>query len=63
METNHEKLLTINEVATLVGYTAAWVRQKVNAGVIPAIRFNSRAWRFHWPSVLAALQRLAVRQK
>jgi excisionase family DNA binding protein len=58
MEKTHEKLLTIDEIARLLGFRQAWVRQRVNAGIIPAIRFNSRAWRFHWPSVLAALRKL-----
>jgi hypothetical protein len=33
-------------------------RERVNLGIIPAIKFNARAWRFHWPTVLKALQGL-----
>jgi excisionase family DNA binding protein len=33
------------------------VRELVHRGRIPCIRLNSRTWRFHWPTVLAALQR------
>lgn len=51
-----EKLLTIEEVAERLRYSVKWVRQQVNLGRIPAIRFNARAWRFHWPTVLKALE-------
>jgi predicted DNA-binding transcriptional regulator AlpA len=36
MEIIHEKLLTIDEVAKLLGFSVAWVRQRVKAGGIPA---------------------------
>jgi len=55
---DNDRLLTIEEVAERLGYSEPWVRTKVDAGVIPCIRFNSRSWRFHWPTVLAALSKL-----
>jgi excisionase family DNA binding protein len=56
---DNDRLLTIEELAERIQYSVDWIREKVKAGVLPAIRFNSRAWRFHWPTVLAALQKLA----
>jgi excisionase family DNA binding protein len=55
---NDECLLTINELAQRLQYSADWIRTQVRAGRLPAIRFNRRAWRFHWPTVLAALQQM-----
>jgi hypothetical protein len=54
-----DRLLTIDELADKIHYSVQWVRDQVNAGKLPAIKFNARAWRFHWPSVLAALQKLS----
>jgi len=50
-----ERLLTLEELAGRLQYSVDWVRQQVRLGRIPAIRFNARAWRFHWPTVLKAL--------
>jgi excisionase family DNA binding protein len=50
-----ERLLTIEELAERLQYSVDWVRLQVRLGKIPAIRFNARAWRFHWPTVLKAL--------
>jgi excisionase family DNA binding protein len=50
-----ERLLTLEELAERLQYSVDWVRQQVRVGRIPAIRFNARAWRFHWPTVLRAL--------
>ena len=55
---SEERLLTIEELAQRLQYSAKWIRAQVRAGRLPAIRFNRRAWRFHWPTVLAALQKL-----
>lgn len=55
---SEERLLTIQELAQRLQYSAKWIRAQVRAGRLPAIRFNQRAWRFHWPTVLAALSRL-----
>lgn len=57
MQVSEEKLLTIEELAERLQFTVEWVRIQVNLGVIPCIAFNSRTWRFHWPTVLDALQR------
>ena len=57
-EMSEERLLTIQELAQRLQYSANWIRAQVRAGRLPAIRFNQRAWRFHWPTVLAALSRL-----
>jgi hypothetical protein len=53
-----ERLMTVSELAGQLRYSPGWVRERVRAGEIPCIRFNSRAWRFHWPTVLAALKNL-----
>jgi hypothetical protein len=53
-----ERLMTVSELASQLRYSPGWVRERVRAGEIPCIRFNSRAWRFHWPTVLAALKNL-----
>jgi excisionase family DNA binding protein len=53
-----ERLLTIEQLAERLQYSADWIRTQVKAGRLPAIRFNRRAWRFHWATVLAALQKL-----
>lgn len=53
-----ERLLTIQELAQRLQYSADWIREQVRAGRLPAIKFNRRAWRFHWPTVLAALQQM-----
>jgi len=55
---NEERLLTIEELAGRLGYGPSWVRLQVKTGLIPVIRFNKRAWRFHWKTVLEALRRL-----
>jgi hypothetical protein len=53
-----ERLLTIEELAERLQYSVGWVRHQVKFGRIPVAAFNSRAWRFHWPTVLAALQKM-----
>jgi excisionase family DNA binding protein len=51
-----EKLLTVEELAERLQYSPDWIRLQVKAGRIPAIKFNQRAWRFHWATVIKALQ-------
>jgi excisionase family DNA binding protein len=53
-----ERLLTIEELAQRLQYSVDWIRTQVRAGRLPAIRFNRRARRFHWPTVLPALQQM-----
>ena len=53
-----EKLLTIEELAERIQLTVETIREKVKAGTIPAIKLNSRTWRFHWPTVLDAMLKL-----
>jgi hypothetical protein len=53
-----ERLMTVSELAGQLRYSTGWVRARVRTGEIPCIKFNSRAWRFHWPTVLAALKNL-----
>jgi excisionase family DNA binding protein len=55
---DNEKLLTAEEMAKRLKCTAEWVLQQVRAGRIPCIKFNRRVYRFHWPTVLKALERL-----
>ena len=54
-ENEEEKLLLIEELAARLRLTVQSVREKVHAGLIPCIMLNARVWRFHWPTVLAAL--------
>lgn len=54
---DNDRLLTIDELAERLQYSPDWIRDQVKLGNIPVIRFNARAWRFHWPTVLAAMQR------
>lgn len=54
---NLEKLLTVEELADRLQYSPDWVRLQVKVGRLPVIKFNRRAWRFHWETVLAALQK------
>ena len=57
-QTSGERLLTLEELAGRLQLSMDTVRDHVNAGQIPVIRLNSRTWRFHWPTVLAAMQKL-----
>ena len=50
-----DRLMTLREVAERLGYSPDWVRSQVRSGNIPVIKFNKRAWRFHWKSVLTSL--------
>ena len=52
-----EALLKVPELAGRIGVSCDWVYDAVNTGGMPCIRLNSRLWRFHWPTVLAWLQR------
>ena len=58
MIVDDEKLLNVRELAERLGFTEEWVHDHVTCGDIPVIRFNSRAWRFHWATVLQALQKM-----
>jgi excisionase family DNA binding protein len=58
LDAGPEQLMTIDELAERLQYSVDWVRQQVRLGRIPAIKFNARAWRFHWPTVLRALHGL-----
>jgi hypothetical protein len=53
-----ERLLTIEELAERLQYSVGWFRQQVKFGRILVIAFNRRAWRFHWPTVIATLQKI-----
>ena len=53
-----ERLLTIQELSARIQFKPQWIRDQVKLGGLPAIKFNKRAWRFHWPTVLAAIQKL-----
>jgi hypothetical protein len=50
-----EPLLTTEECAGLCKMRVREFLLAVQAGRIPAVRINSRVFRFHWPTVLAAL--------
>jgi excisionase family DNA binding protein len=51
-------LLDVSELAVRLSVSKDWVYDAVNYHDLPCVRFNSRLWRFHWPTVLAWLQRL-----
>lgn len=50
-------LLTTEDVADRIQLSVERVRELVNDHTIPCIKLTSRTWRFHWPTVVAALQR------
>jgi hypothetical protein len=52
-------LLTIDQVAEKTQLSIPAVRRMVKGKLIRCIKVNSRVWRFHWPSVLADLQKLS----
>jgi excisionase family DNA binding protein len=52
-----EKLISVAELADRLGFGVDWVYDHVHDGTLPCIKIKSRAWRFHWPTVLAALQK------
>lgn len=52
-----EQLLTIDELAERIKYSAQWIRNQVNFHGMPCVRFNQRAWRFHWKTVLDWMQK------
>jgi excisionase family DNA binding protein len=56
-KTRGEGLLSVSEVADRIGVSEPWVRDAVNFDGMPCIRYNARMWRFHWPTVLAWLQK------
>ena len=56
---NDEQLLTIYELADRLRYKPQWVRDQVRFNGMPVVKFNQRAWRFHWPTVLAWLSKLS----
>ncbi len=57
-QTSGDRLLTLEELANRLQLSMDTTRDHVNAGQIPLIRLNSRTWRFHWPTVLAAMKKL-----
>lgn len=60
-EQGQEPLLTMREVASLLRMKPRTVATYTKAGRIPAIRYNARVVRYHWPSVLRAAQGLRGR--
>ena len=56
MMKDKDRLLTIDELSGRFQFAVPWIRRQVKLGIIPALKFNGRAWRFQWPTVLAALQ-------
>lgn len=57
------RLLTCDELAKRLGLSEKngprTVREKVRAGSLPAIRLSSRTIRFHWPTVMEAITKVA----
>ena len=53
---DEEKLIDTAEMAVRLKAAPNFVREQVILGRIPCIRFNARTWRYHWPTVLKALQ-------
>ena len=52
-----EGLITVEEIADRIQVGTDWVYDAVNVDGLPCIKYNARLWRFHWPSVLAWLQK------
>lgn len=60
MENNQNQgdyLLTTEEIAERLRMSVERLRELVKDGTVPCIKLNTRTWRFHWPTVLAALQK------
>jgi predicted site-specific integrase-resolvase len=55
---SEENLIGVAECAKRMGITPRTLRALVHAGTVPCIQYNSKLWRFHWPTVLAASQKL-----
>ena len=59
-------MLTAQETAFRMGYTGRRgverVRAMAAAKILPAFHPNPRVYRFHWPSVVEAIHRKAVRR-
>jgi len=49
---DYDRLISTEEFAARVGYDEQWVLAKVKQGILYPIKFNARAWRWHWPSGL-----------
>lgn len=56
IQSEEDGLLTTEEIAQKLKLSVERTRELVKNETIPCIRINSRTWRFHWPTVLAALQ-------
>jgi len=52
-----EALIDVPELADRIGVGVDWVYGAVKDEGLPCIRFDARLWRFHWPTVLAWLQK------
>ena len=50
-------MLTVAEMADRLDCSTDKVRDLVNIDGMPCSRLNPRMWRFHWPTVLAWLQK------
>lgn len=57
----NEKLRTPEETADWLGLAERTLLANVRRKRIPCVRINNRVIRFHWPSVLAALQKGGAR--
>jgi len=52
-----DELIEIEELGQKMKMGAKAIRRLVKFEGLPCCKINSRTWRFHWPTVLAWLQR------
>jgi excisionase family DNA binding protein len=52
---NEDRLLSYGETAERMGISESTLRRKVREGKIPVIDMGHQIKRFHWPTVLKAL--------
>ena len=52
-----DALLDVQEVAARLKVSSDWVYDAVKYHDLPCFRLNQRLWRFHWPTILAWLQK------
>ena len=52
-----DALLDVQEVAARLKVSSDWAYDAVKYHNLPRFRLNPRLWRFHWPTMLAWLQK------
>jgi hypothetical protein len=58
---DRDNLLFPEETAARLRIKERTLLENVRRRKIPVVKINARTFRFHWPSVLAALQKVGAR--